>query len=234
MADERKTYDLFAARLLNPDKGLGALIDNGITMENTSLEDIDTYRNKAKVQEIFKKEDGSFDEENFKKFYDGIQQEFVAMNAIGTENFVLNSYEKAPGNFSVQYGQFVDLTPKAEHVDNPLDLSKGLVGFNEWSEPTKSAREAAQQNRYWDNDEKKWSDKTVNEAGILGLLTGKSLVYATYDDDVKDQNGNIIHHKGEYKKDDFGNYYAETTNDEENLGKQFVTWSEVLTDDNSV
>ena len=64
-------------------------------------------------------------------------------------------------------------------------------------------------------------------------MTGKSLVYATYDNDVYDDYGQLIHRKGEFKKDKFGNYYAETTNDEENLEKQFVTWSEVVTDDNS-
>lgn len=233
MDENNKVYDLFAARMLNPDKGIGALIDNGVTIENTTLKSIDEYRDKAKVQEFFKKEDGSFDETNFKKFYDNIEKEYQYMNAIGTENFILNSYEKAPGVFSIQEGQFVDLQPKLEKVDNPLDLSKGLVGFNEWSKPTKSAREAAQQNKYWDNDLQKWSDETVNKAGLLGLLTGKSLVYATYDNDVYDDYGQLIHQKGEFKKDKFGNYYAETTNDEENLEKQFVTWSEVVTDDNS-
>ena len=142
-------------------------------------------------------------------------------------------YEKSPGNFSVDFGDFKDNSITAEKIANPLDLSKGVVGMNKWSEPTKSNREAAQKNRYWDNDLQQWSDKTVNEAGALGLLTGKSLVYATYDDDVKDQYGRIIHHKGDWKTDEYGNYYAETTNDEENIGKQFVTWTEVFTDDES-
>ena len=64
-------------------------------------------------------------------------------------------------------------------------------------------------------------------------MTGKSLVYATYDQDEYDENGNLIHQKGEWKKDEFGNYYAETVDNEEVLDKQFVTLSEVLTDDNS-
>lgn len=64
-------------------------------------------------------------------------------------------------------------------------------------------------------------------------MTGKSLVYATYDNDEYDENGNLIHQKGEWKKDEFGNYYAETVDNEEILDKQFVTLSEVLTDDNS-
>ena len=104
MDENNKVYDLFAARMLNPDKGIGALIDNGITIENTTLKSIDEYRDKAKVQEFFKKEDGSFDETNFKKFYDNIEKEYQYMNAIGTENFILNSYEKAPGVFSIQEG----------------------------------------------------------------------------------------------------------------------------------
>jgi hypothetical protein len=38
-------------------------------------------------------------------------------------------------------------------------------------------------NKYWDNETQSWSEQTVNEAGVTGLLTGKSLIYATYDKD---------------------------------------------------
>lgn len=42
------------------------------------------------------------------------------------------------------------------------------------------------------------------------------------------------HQKGEWKTDQFGNYYAETASKKaENLDKQFVKISDVLTEDNS-
>ena len=75
--DNTKVNDWFAARLLNLDKGPGILIDNGINVENSKLEDRDVYKNKLKVQEMFKKEDGTFDEDNFNKFYDNISNEYI-------------------------------------------------------------------------------------------------------------------------------------------------------------
>jgi hypothetical protein len=52
-------------------------------------------------------------------------------------------------------------------------------------------------NHYFDKESGKWSDETLNEAGFWGVLTGKSLVYATYDQDEYDENRNLIHQKGE-------------------------------------
>lgn len=75
---------------------------------------------------------------------------------------------------------------------------------------------------------------TINEEGFWGRLTGKSLVYATYDDDVYDEEtGELLHQKGDWKTDEFGNYYAETAEGKENIGKEFVNVSEVLTTDGS-
>ena len=60
----------------------------------------------------------------------------------------------------------------------------------------------------------------MNDYGALGILD-KSLIYATDDE-------------GNWKMDDFGNYYTETAGTGENLNKTFVTLSEVLTEDGSM
>ena len=231
------TNDWFAARLLNSDKPIDFLVTEGIDASNSTMQDKDFYKSKAKVQEAFKKDDGTFDQDKFDKFYNDCSNELGYLSSINTENYILNAYEKSESNFSTNFGHYVDRNIEAERIANPLDQSFGIVAPNTWSTPTKSKREAAQKNQYFDNETGKWSDKTVNEAGLLGLLTGKPLVYATWDEDgehVDMFTGNTVkHQKGDWKTDEFGNFYAETTNNEENLNKEFVTWSEVLTDDES-
>lgn len=232
-----KTNDWFAARLLNSDKPVEFLIEEGIDATNSSIQDKEFYKNKQKVQEAFTKSDGSFDNDLFDKFYENVSLEFKYLNSLDTENYILDSYEKSESNFSTNFGSVIDPKIDVERVSNPLDQSFGLVAPNKWSAPTKSMREAAQKNQYFDNDTGRWSDKTVNEYGVLGLLSGKSLVYASWDSDgthIDPFTGKEVKHsKGEWKTDEFGNYYAETINNEEALDKQFVTWSEVLTDDES-
>lgn len=74
--------------------------------------------------------------------------------------------------------------------------------------------------------------------GAIGVLFGDPLVYATWDEEgthIDPMTGEERYHqKGEWKTDQFGNYYAETASKRaENLDKQFVKISDVLTDDNS-
>lgn len=73
--------------------------------------------------------------------------------------------------------------------------------------------------------------------GITGLLSEEGTVYATWDDEgdhIDKMTGKKAHHKkGDWKTDEFGNFYTEKVGNKEVIDKQFVTWSEVLTDDNS-
>lgn len=232
-----KVHDWFASRFLNPDKDPMALISEGITPDTAEIKDRDFYKSKEKVKEAFKTDSGGFDEDKYNKVYDQFIAEYNYLSSVDSENFILNAYEKSSSNFSTDFGKIVDQEISVDKVANPLDLNKGITAINEWSTPTLSKREAAQKNQYWDNDLQKWSKNTVNEDGLLGILSGKPLVYATWDDDgehVDKMTGKTVkHQKGEWKTDEFGDYYAETVNNEEALGKQFVTWSEVVSDDES-
>jgi hypothetical protein len=49
-----------------------------------------------------------------------------------------------------------------------------------------------------------------------------ALAYASYDDDVYDENGILIHQKGELKLDDNGDPYTELLGTKEAYGKQMV------------
>lgn len=237
MENLNKTNDWFAARLLNDDKDPAALLVEGINPTNASLQVADFYKNKPKVQEAFKKEDGSFDNDLFNKFYEQVSKEYEYLSAVDSENFIYDAYEKSNSDFITEFGRIKDKKTQATLIANPLDQSRGLTSFNEWSEPEISQREAAQMNQYYDPETGKWSDKTLNELGVFGLLSEEGLVYATWDDDGEHidpmTKQKVLHKKGEWKTDEFGNFYAEKAGNRENLNKQFVTWSEVLTEDGS-
>ena len=237
MENNAKTNDWFASRLLNDDKDPAFLLTEGITPLNSKMETPEFYKNKTKVKERFTKDNGDFDEDTFNKFYTAISKEFEYLSAIDSENFVLDSYEKSSSNFTTNFGKVKDQHIIASVTPNPLKQSKGLTVWNKWSDPTISNREAAQTNQYFDPETNTWSSKTLNELGAFGLLNEEGLVYATWDEDGEHidpmTKQKVLHKAGEWKTDEFGNFYAEKAGNKENLNKQFVTWSEVLTDDNS-
>lgn len=237
MENNAKTNDWFASRLLNDDKDPAFLLTEGITPLNSKMETPEFYKNKTKVKERFTKDNGDFDEDTFNKFYTAISKEFEYLSAIDSENFVLDSYEKSSSNFTTNFGKVKDQHIIASITLNPLKQSRGLTVWNKWSDPTISNREAAQTNQYFDPETNTWSSKTLNELGAFGLLNEEGLVYATWDEDGEHidpmTKQKVLHKAGEWKTDEFGNFYAEKAGNKENLNKQFVTWSEVLTDDNS-
>lgn len=237
MENNAKTNDWFASRLLNDDKDPAFLLTEGITPLNSKMETPEFYKNKTKVKERFTKDNGDFDEDTFNKFYTAISKEFEYLSAIDSENFVLDSYEKSSSNFTTNFGKVKDQHIIASVTPNPLKQSRGLTVWNKWSDPTISNREAAQTNQYFDPETNTWSSKTLNELGAFGLLNEEGLVYAKWDEDGEHidpmTKQKVLHKAGEWKTDEFGNFYAEKAGNKENLNKKFVTWSEVLTDDNS-
>ena len=236
--DEIKTNDYFAARLLNSQETPGTLVTGGITADNTKLEDKEFYQNKAKVKEIFSDEDGTFQQEKFDEFYKQISDEFLYLNALRDQNFAFDFYEKNNANYRVTVGRKSNPQVSTELIANPTHGSLGLISGNTWSKQTESNRELAQQNQIFDTEEGKWTGETLNDLGAIGVLFGDPLVYATWDEEgthIDPMTGEEkFHQKGEWKTDQFGNYYAETASKKsENLDKQFVKISDVLTDDNS-
>ena len=125
-----KTNDWFAARFLNQDVDAGSLIGNNVTPENSSLQSYDFYKNKPKVQEYFKKDDGTFDEKSYKEFYDNISGEYLGLSSANSMDFIFNEYEKNPNIFNVKYGKAVKKNPVFSFVENPLDQNEGVSDFN--------------------------------------------------------------------------------------------------------
>lgn len=228
-------HDWFATRLMNGDKDLTNLIADDIIPANSTLESPEFYKEKNKVKEIFTDDNGNFDDEKFNNFYNQMKLEYDYLKAIDTENYIYDMYQKSNADFTTDFGKAKDREMTVSQIANPQEQKYGIGQWNTWSDPELSKREAAQKNYYYNTETGQWSDKTVNELGTLGLITGDSLVYATWDTDgthVDPLSGETVRHaKGDWKTDEWGNYYTETAGNKENLDKQFVTISEVLTDD---
>lgn len=228
-------HDWFATRLMNGDKDLTNLIADDIVPANSTLESPEFYKEKNKVKEIFTDDNGNFDDEKFNNFYNQMKLEYDYLKAIDTENYIYDMYQKSNADFTTDFGKAKDREMTVSQIANPQEQKYGIGQWNTWSDPELSKREAAQKNYYYNTETGQWSDKTVNELGALGLITGDSLVYATWDADgthIDPLSGETVHHaKGDWKTDEWGNYYTETAGNKENLDKQFVTISEVLTDD---
>ena len=132
MNENIKEFDYFATRLLNPDKGVDALIVENINPTTASLETRDTYKNTKRVQEMFTDDHGNFDNVAYNKFYDQVLIEYSYLSAVNTENYILDNYEKAASNFSTPFGKIKTPQFSTEFVENTDKLSFGFDGFNEW------------------------------------------------------------------------------------------------------
>ena len=130
MENTYKPNDYFAARFLNEDKSVDALLANGIDPQTSVLQTPDFYKNKKKVQEKFVKEDGTFDDKSFNEFYNQIHDEYLALSSIDTMNYIMEQYNTNPDVFSVSGKK----TPKKaiySFAENPMHLNEGMSGFNE-------------------------------------------------------------------------------------------------------
>lgn len=233
MSNTTTKNDWIAIRLLNDNATPDQMIVSGITPENSIIQSPEFYKNKAKVQEKFTKEDGSFDEKAFNDFYTESLLYYQYLNGVNTEDYILNTYEKSASNFTTDFGVYGEKKMMAQFDPNSYRQSLGVVGVNELSEIELSQRELAQDNYYKDINGN-WSDQTVNEIGPLGLLNN-NLAYATWDEDGYHTNPitgeQTYHEAGEWKTDPWGDFYIESAGNGENLNKQFVKLTEVLTDD---
>lgn len=229
--------DWFATRLLNDNATPDQLIISGITPENSIMQSPEFYKNKAKVQEKFMKDDGSFDEKAFNEFYNETLLYYQYLNGINTESYILDTYEKSASNFTTDFGTYKNEKLAVQFDPNSYHQSLGVVGVNEFSKPEFSQRELAQMNYFKNSETGQWSEDTVNEDGLFGLFSN-NLMYATWDSDGYHINPitkeEVFHEAGEWKTDPWGDFYVETAGNKENVNKQFVKWSEVLTDDSGV
>ena len=240
---EDKQYDLLLSLVDNGgNASIVDLVDKGMTTDNTSFYDKDTYKNSEVIKEKFTNPTtGEFDDKLFDNVYAsaeaqyqklGILQDVKKADNLFKDNGYLNdAWLKITDNNAYQLsklGEDRTLTSKYVSVPNPDLVNKSLAErLNYTAESPWSVRELAQMNKVKDSMTGEWMD-TPSFFGV------EPLVLATYDEEVKDENGNVIHEKGEKKLDEEGHYYYETLGNRSVYGKELLNRWDVVTPDNSL
>lgn len=231
--------DFFATTLLNPDKSLSELMDHGINPSNTSLKSKEDYVNVPQVQQAFKKQDGTFDEDSYNKYYEGVLHVY---NQFVNDEFadnVMESFNYGPNSTAaVSIGKREQPGIYLRKIANPTAKTYGLNSVFGEGKDQLSYREAAQNNRVWDYENKKWLDWTPNDddrRGLIDFFFNPKLVMATWEEDGEhEENGRMMkHYKGQYKTDESGNPYYETLGNRDFGGKEMLHLSDTMTIDGS-
>lgn len=129
--DNIKPNDWFATRLLNLDKGVPLLVEEGITPLTAKLETPDFYKDKGKVQEMFQTSAGTFDNDKFMEFYNERAKEYETLSAIDTENMFMDYYVKSENDFTTDFGKVDNRKMSVELIANPLKQTMGVAGHNQ-------------------------------------------------------------------------------------------------------
>lgn len=173
-----KAHDMLLSTLANPQAKTLDFIDNGITTENTQLLKKDEYKNKDFIKARFTGNDGKFDEKSFDYAYN-----------VALYNFNNISNEKALENLDEVEYEFYDWTrpmdSKARAVDikystdfNTFQTLYNREHFGSITGSKLSLREIAQTGRVYDPEKNTWSEKSVNDLGLIEKFFGDTLVYA--------------------------------------------------------
>lgn len=207
------------------------LYSNGITPDNTGLKDKDYYKNIPQVQKRFFDTNGEFNEVAFNQFYDSAARAY--------QEFAETDYvEKMLDEVGVSPYDSSRLTKPSRKVQNVSAVitpfhdknrtTYGTANLWETGSATFSDREVAQANFVRDENGNKL-DWTPNDRSGFKSLFNPALAYASYDEDVYDENGHLIHQKGELKLDENGDPYTELLGNREAFNKDIVRWSDTLT-----
>ena len=239
MEDLKKQNDMLVATISKADLSATDLLKNNLTLENTQLLSREEYKKYKYIQDKFEK-DGKFDEELYNKYYDVAYQNYQHLDDQRLLEAVYDELEYSQSSF---FRPDKNIKPgkseyRAEHFENnPLQQNIGIRG-DYLADPKITEREAAQSNRIWDTEKKKWLDETAESRNILQKAFGKTLVYAKYNKTGEQANpvtGKIeFHQAGEYIKDENGQYFTQTLTDQEIAdGYEVVKLQDILSDEGS-
>ena len=240
---EKKEHDLMMDMLANQEMSIDDLIGVGLTSDNTSLQDKETYKNNDWVRDHFKDNYGQFDEVRFNTFYNNAKTCYNYLTYTNYDQSLENqvTYHRdnifAPVEQRQQGPYFVQfITP------NPYQITSSIHELGKTGERTKSIEELAQTNKVLLNpttagdnlENAQWGD-TPND-NFWGYFLD-TLVLAQYDSDgthVDPITGEAVNHSaGDLKLDDTGNFYYEKLDGRDIYGKRVLNKSNVLTVDGS-
>lgn len=230
--------DWLALQLYNPDITFDDLSKLDVNAENTILKSREDYVNMPQIQEAFRKQDGSFDQDKFDKYYDSALRTYNTFISEEFDKQVYDDYIYSPYD-TTPYSEDQLNVPEVAvmHVPNPFQKTNGIS--NMLAEPMAklSIREAAQNAKVFDYETGEFLDWTPNSPGKsgIGFLGIPTLVLATWDEDGTHlENGiEVKHSKGEYKFNEDGSPYYETLGNRDASTKDILRFSDTLTTDGS-
>ena len=230
-----KENDYFLNVLENPDFDPRDFKNVGLTMENTSLESKETYKEIEAIRNnpIFQT-DGKFDEAKYNKAYDLVSTSFKVFS----DSYLIDkiSSDKIFSKYDIFAPE--DRRDKEEvkitRTINPLREQRGLLHTTDVQESPLSVRENAQTQLVWDSVTKEWQD-SPNDAFFKNFK--ETRVLAQWDEDGTHRDlitGELVQHKkGEKKLNENGTYYYENLNGRDIYGREVLSKFDVLTVDGS-
>lgn len=217
------------------------LIVAGINVDNTSLQDKQTYQNDQWVQEQFKNKYGEFDQASFDTFYDNVK---IQYNSLANAKYD-ESLKKA-SSFH-RDNPFAPIEQKRKGPDyitynapNPYQITQSIQDLGRDGQRTKSIDEIAQGYKVLLNPKSAGEDLSNAQWGDSpndGHYFFDTLVLAQYDS--KDTHTDpftgqeVEHNVGDLKTDNDGNFYYERLDGRNVYGRRVLNKLNVLTVDGS-
>ena len=186
-----KQNDYIVANILNPTFSNQDFKDIlGMDLENTQLLPYSSYTSSQFItqNEAFKDENGNFNEQKFKNFYDATLNKFSQFEE---DTPLLDNFEYSIFDTSRKAGDKVrDPNFKLTLISNPNKVSIGISGRNQIEASQFSNSELAQQSNVYDSKTGKYLDYSPNDIALTNnpikwfkSLFDEPLVKATYKED---------------------------------------------------
>lgn len=234
-----KENDYFLNLIKNPDFAPGDFQAAGLNASNTSIANIDAYKDLKVVKEnpMFLDDSGNFSEAKFNKVYDSALLGYNQLQSNQQLERVATAIDFYKGDIFAPLNATRRESFVIKEAINPNHNMIGFAGLNQISENPKSEFELAQSNQYFDPITGKWSKKTTEDANWFSNIWDPK-VFATWNSDgthVDPISGETVeHHKGEAQLDANGDYYYRTLADGEDVyGKTVLSNWDVLTAEDS-
>jgi len=245
---ENNNLDWMAVQTQVGDSASFADIYNlGVDPSAVTLDTKSTYKDKKKIKENPNfQTNGKFDDKKFDQYYDMSVQTLNAYKSsdysIGSGNVPdMNLWEDTGLARALKQKTFKDPISIKINKDPSTNLkiaqksNLGFIDLNQWSDPQKSIAEVAQGQKVLDGITGKELDFTPedNSIGNAFGFFNEPLVLSAYDKDETDEDGNIIHKRGETKFDAKGLPRYETLSGRNASGKQILSRLDTLTKEDS-
>lgn len=239
-------HDWLIESIYNPNLDIYELTTLGeLDTSNTQFLNKDAYLKSEIVLDRFTNEKGEFQEQEFNDFYEEQANRWQQLQdntfAKGLELSIFDTSVRPSSR--IKDNKFY-LGPDINAYgmpDNPNRVKKGIEGFRTISDRTKTESELAQGSEIYDPETGEFLNVTPNDYALTSnpikwftdIVLGEPLVLATYDEDTVDEYG-IEHKKGEYKYNKKGTYYYEKLGDRSPIGKQVLSFGDLVTPENSI